>query len=169
MINNTRLTYFAPYDDVEHPLVAQINSAKSKIRLADYSFNDPAVVSALIAAKERGVDVSLVLDKSQAAGKTEVPQVQRLVEAQVPHVIGTSDEHKIVHVKYVVIDDLVTISGSYNFTVAAESEDNFMDIEWGADRAAAFTANWEKCYNWIVSNESQTQKEPNVQTLKTNP
>lgn len=156
MINNTRITYFSPYQDVEHPLVAAINQATKKIRLADYSYNDPAVTQALIDAKNRGIDVSLVLDKSQSRGKTEIPEVEKLKTAGVPLVIGTSDEHKIIHVKYVIIDDLIVVSGSYNFTTAAEAEDNFMDIEYSTERATAFTQNWIVVHDWVASNDSQS-------------
>lgn len=151
MINTSRFTYFAPYDDAEGALVKLLESATKKIRLADYSYNLENVTEVLIAKYNAGVDVSLVLDKSQAAGKTESPKIAELTTAGVPMVVGTSEEHKIMHSKFVVVDDEVVVSGSYNFTGTAEHEDNFLDVEQNADRAKAFSDNWQRMHDFIAS------------------
>lgn len=156
MIDATRKTLFAPYDDAESALLELVRAAKTKIRLADYSYNLENLTQALIERHNSGVDVSLVLDKSQAGGKTEVPKVAELKAAGIPMVIGTSEQHKIMHSKFVVIDSSIVASGSYNFTGTAEHEDNFLDIEHSGDRAAAFTDNWQKMHDWILANEAQS-------------
>jgi hypothetical protein len=66
------------------PVLDLIDSAAQSIRVADYSYNLPALTMALVAKHKAGVDVALVLDHSQAAGTTEKPQVAALVEAGVP-------------------------------------------------------------------------------------
>ena len=150
MIDSTRKTYFTPYDDAQTPLIDLLNSATKKIRLADYSFNLEPVVQVLIAKHNAGIDVQLVLDKSQAAGKTEVPEIEQLKTANVPMVIGSSDKGKIMHLKVVVVDDEFVGSGSYNFTGTAELEDNFFDVEASQERAIAFTNYWQKVYDYIA-------------------
>jgi phosphatidylserine/phosphatidylglycerophosphate/cardiolipin synthase-like enzyme len=152
MINATRLTYFCPQDDAETALLAQVQSAKKTVRLCDYSYNLQNLTQILISLFKAGVDVSLVLDSSQAKGSTEVPEVTEIKSSGIPLVIGESSDHKIVHSKYVVIDDSIVCSGSYNFTNVAGQEDNFMDVETSSDRAAAFTENWQQIRQWIVTN-----------------
>lgn len=154
MIDTTRQTFFTPNDDAQTPLVNLLNSATKKIRLADYSFNLEPVVQVLIDKHQAGVDVQLVLDSSQAAGKSEVPEVEQLKAANVPMVIGTSSKGKIMHNKFVVVDDSVVASGSYNYTGTAELEDNFEDIEHSIERAQAFTAYWQTVYTYIANKES---------------
>lgn len=151
MIDSTRKTYLTPYDDAQTPLVDLLLNAKKKIRMADYSYNLANLTAALIHAHQMGVDVSLVLDKSQAGGKTEVPEIAQLKAAGVPMVIGSSSKGKIMHCKFVVVDDTTTASGSYNYTGTAELEDNFEDIEVNPTRAAAFTAYWQRVYDFIVN------------------
>jgi phosphatidylserine/phosphatidylglycerophosphate/cardiolipin synthase-like enzyme len=152
VIDVTRKTYFAPYDDAETAVVTLVQSAKSKIRLADYSYNLENLTQALIEAHKNGIDVSLVLDRSQSAGSTEKPRIVELASAGVPMVIGTSSEHKIMHSKFIVVDDTVVASGSYNFTGTAEHEDNFLDIEHSVERAKAFTDNWQRMHDYIETN-----------------
>ena len=154
MIDVSRKTYFSPYDNAEQALLDAVCDAKFKIRLADYSYNLKNLTDLLIEKHRNGVDVSLVLDKSQAGGKSEVPEINALKAAGVPLAIGTSSEHKIMHSKYAVIDDLIVASGSYNFTGTAEHEDNFLDVESNLDRAKAFTEVWQKMHDWIAQNQS---------------
>lgn len=151
MINASRVTYFTPYDDAQTPLIDLLNSATKKIRLADYSFNLAPVAQVLVDKFKAGVDVSVVLDKSQASGKTEIPEVTLLKDSGVPLVVGGSDKGKIMHLKICIIDDLVVASGSYNYTGTAELEDNFEDIEHSVERATAFTAYWQKVHDYIAN------------------
>lgn len=151
MINATRQTFFTPYDDAQTPLINLLQSATKSIRIADYSFNLMPVVDILIEKYKAGVDVQLVLDSSQARGKSEVPEVTKLKEAGVPMVVGTSDKGKIMHLKVAIVDDAIVGSGSYNFTGTAELEDNFFDVEHSLERAAAFTAYWQRVSDYIAN------------------
>ncbi len=156
MIDNTRKTYFSPEDDTLKAFLDFITTAKKKIRIADYSFNLEPLVDLLIKKQKAGVDVQLVLDKSQSAGASEKPEVKQLKAAKVPFVLGTSDKHKIMHNKFTILDDEWVQSGSWNYTNAASDEDNFFDIEHSPSRAAAFTADWQKMFAWIKANELQS-------------
>lgn len=155
MIDATRKTYFAPDDDTINVFLAFVQTAQKKIRIADYSFNMDKLVDVLIQKHQAGLDVSLVLDKSQSAGPTESPEVTKVKQAGIPVVIGTSDQHKIMHHKFCVIDDEWTESGSWNFTDAAAKECNYFDIEHSTDRALMFTQNWQKIHDWIQQHEQQ--------------
>lgn len=155
MIDATRKTYFAPDDDTITTFLAFVQTAQKKIRIADYSFNMDKLVDILIQKHQSGVDVALVLDKSQAGGKSEVPEVQKLKDAGIPFVTGTSEKHKIMHHKFCVIDDEWVESGSWNFTETAAKENNYFDIEHSTDRALMFSQNWQKMWDWISANEKQ--------------
>ncbi len=155
MIDNTRKTFFSPYDDTVSAFLAFVQTAARKIRIADYSFNLEPLAQLLIAKKAAGVDVSLVLDSTQAAGPTEKPVIAQLRAANVPMVIGTSSLRKIMHNKFAILDDEWVQSGSWNYTAAASKEDNFFDIEHSPDRAAKFSAYWQKMHDWIAANEPQ--------------
>ena len=155
MIDNTRVTYFSPYDDTQDAFLNFIKTAQKKIRLADYSFNLEPLVQLLVQKLGAGVDVQLVLDRSQSTGQTEQPVIDQLKQAKVPMVIGTSSLRQIMHNKFTIIDDEWVQSGSWNYTAAASKEDNFFDVEHSPDRAQQFTAYWQKMWDWISQNEPQ--------------
>ena len=155
MIDATRKTYFSPDDALDQALLDLVKSATSSIRIADYSFNLIPLVDDLIAKHEAGVDVKLVLDRSQAGGKTERLQLNRLEQAGVPFVEGTSEKHRIMHNKFCVVDNEWVLAGSYNFTSLAESENNYFDIEHSPERAQVFLTQWQKLWDWIEQNEPQ--------------
>lgn len=155
MYTISQTTYFAPDDDCETALVAFVQSAKTRVRLADYSFNLASLTDVLISQHAAGLDVSLILDRSQAAGKSERPIVAELRAAGVPLVVGTSDKHRIMHNKFVIVDDVAVLSGSYNFTHTASLESNYFDIAHNPLRAEAFLTAWQTIHDWIVANEPQ--------------
>jgi phosphatidylserine/phosphatidylglycerophosphate/cardiolipin synthase-like enzyme len=157
MLDNTRKTYFSPQDDTLQAFLNFIQTAQKKIRIADYSFNLKPLVELLIEKRKAGIDVQLVLDKSQSEGVTEKPEIKQLRAAKIPFVIGTSDKHQIMHNKFTIIDDSWVQSGSWNYTVAASDEDNFFDIEHSVDRAGFFTADWQRMFDWISQNEPQSR------------
>src|SRR5574343_2001673 len=56
--------YFTPGDSAEAAIVDQLLVAKDSILVQAYSFTNPAIASALVGARERGVKVVMLLDKS---------------------------------------------------------------------------------------------------------
>jgi phosphatidylserine/phosphatidylglycerophosphate/cardiolipin synthase-like enzyme len=156
MLDNTRKTYFSPDDDTIKAFLNFVQTANKKIRIADYSFNLEPLVQLLIQKQKAGVEVKLVLDKTQAAGPSERPIIEQLKAANILMMIGTSSLKKIMHNKFAIIDDEWVQSGSWNYTATAAKEDNFFDIEHSPDRAAKFTSYWQKMWDWIQQNEPQS-------------
>jgi len=155
MLKISQETYFAPGDDCEAALVAFVQSATKSVRVADYSFNLQSLTDTLIAQHTAGIDVQLVLDRSQAAGPSERPIVAELRAAGVPLVVGTSDQHRIMHNKFVIVDGVAVLSGSYNFTHTASLESNYFDIAHNPLRAQAFLDAWQQIHDWIETHEPQ--------------
>ena len=133
--------YFTPGHTVETAIADEIGTAKKEIRVQAYSFTNPVIVQALADAKARGVNVIVVLDKSNrtqkysAADFTNNAGIETLID----------DKHAIAHNKIMIIDDQVVITGSYNFTRAAEKSnaENVVIIE-SAPIARKYLQNWQK-------------------------
>ncbi|EAA9273590.1 hypothetical protein G5W58_003949 [Salmonella enterica subsp. enterica] len=64
---------FSPEGTALQLVLKAIDTAQQEIRLMGYSFTSPEVVSALVSAKRRGVDVRVVLDWKANTGKTTTP------------------------------------------------------------------------------------------------
>ena len=94
---------------------------------------------ALIEAHKRGVKVAAILDKSQRTAK--YTSATFLANMRIPTYIDA--KHAIAHNKVIVIDGAVTITGSFNFTKAAEEKnaENLLIIR-SREIAKAYRENW---------------------------
>ena len=88
--------------------------------MAIYSITNRSIVDALVAAKSRGVDVALKLDKLESASKTQAAMITKLQAAGVP--VEVSMLSRLLHHKFAVIDGRYVITGSFNWTVNAERQ-----------------------------------------------
>ena len=83
-----------------------------------YSFTSAPIAKALVDAHKRGVTVLAMLDKSNETEKYSADTF--LVNAGIQTLID--DQHAIAHNKVMVIDRATVITGSFNFTKAAEEK-----------------------------------------------
>lgn len=131
--------YFSPKGGCTEAVVREINAAKETILVQAYSFTSAPIAKALVNAHKRGVQVQVVLDKSQRTEKYS--SATFLVNVGIPTRIDA--QHAIVHNKIVVIDGQTVITGSFNFTRNAEENnaENLLVIR-DAAIAAKYIANW---------------------------
>jgi phosphatidylserine/phosphatidylglycerophosphate/cardiolipin synthase-like enzyme len=131
--------FFSPHGGCTAAVVKNIDSAKSNILVQAYTFTSAPIAKALVDAHKRGVKVFVILDKSQRTQKYSSADFLR--HAGIPTYIDS--KHAIAHNKVMVIDGAKVLTGSFNFTKAAENEnaENLLVI---SDRklAAKYSANW---------------------------
>lgn len=114
-------TYFSPRGGATEATVKEINAARREILVQAYSFTSPQIAKALLQAHKRGVRIEAVLDKSnkkKAPGKANYSAATFLDNAGIPTLIDS--KHAIAHNKIMIIDGETLITGSFNFTKAAE-------------------------------------------------
>lgn len=109
---------FTPGQSCLPKVIKYIDNAKTSILLLGYSFTSKPITQALIQAKKRGVNVRIVLDHSQQYQKYSKEVIQVLLNNQMD--VRFDHTVKIAHNKVLVIDNLQTITGSYNWTHSAE-------------------------------------------------
>ena len=109
---------FSPNGKCAMAIADQINIAKSDIFIQAYSFTSAPIAKALINAYKRGVKIEAILDKSNATGKYS--SATYLSNNGIPIFIDA--KHAIAHNKIIIIDKEVVITGSFNFTRAAEEK-----------------------------------------------
>lgn len=122
-------------------MVARIDATTSSIRVQAYSFTSPVIAEALVRAKQRGVDVRVLLDKSNRRGAKS--ELSTLLKGRVPTWVDT--KHAIAHNKVMVYDGLIVETGSYNYTRAGENSnaENCLFIRDDV-LASSYTKNWDK-------------------------
>ncbi len=108
--------YFSPNGGATKAIVSELNNAKSEILIQAYSFTSVPIAKAIVDAEKRGVRIEVVLDKSQKTEKYS--SADFVAHAGIPVYIDSS--HKIAHNKIMIVDKSVLITGSFNFSKAAE-------------------------------------------------
>ena len=132
---------FSPRGGCTEAIVDQINAAKSEILVQAYSFTSAPIAKALTNAFKRGVKVEAILDKSQR--KEKYTSATFISNAGIPTFID--DKHAIAHNKIMIIDKETVITGSFNFTKAAEEKnaENVLIIK-SKELAKEYMDNWYK-------------------------
>ncbi|WP_247879721.1 phospholipase D family protein [Azospirillum sp. TSA6c] len=130
---------FTPGGDCQGQIVSEIGKAKRQILVQAYSFTSAPIAKALVDAKKRGVDVQAVLDKSNVTGKYSGADFLR--NGGVPVLIDRS--HAIAHNKVMVIDGATVLTGSFNFTKAAQEKnaENLIVLQ-DSKLAGQYADNW---------------------------
>lgn len=110
--------HFSPKGGCTEAIVREIQHARHEILVLAYSFTSKAIAQALVDAKMRGVHVEIVLDHSNE--KEEYTDLHFFLQQGLHPVIDP--HHAIAHNKVMVIDNRTLLTGSFNFTQHAESD-----------------------------------------------
>jgi phosphatidylserine/phosphatidylglycerophosphate/cardiolipin synthase-like enzyme len=134
--------FFSPNGGCTDAVVSALQSAKKTVLVQAYSFTSVPIAKALVDAKKRGVDVRVILDKSQRTER--YTGATFLANEGVPVFIDA--DHRIAHNKVMVIDGQTVITGSFNFTKSAESgnAENVLLILHAPELAKKYGENWEE-------------------------
>ncbi|MEW5941300.1 MAG: phospholipase D-like domain-containing protein [Chloroflexota bacterium] len=103
---------------VEQAVIASIDSARLTVDAAFYSLSLREVANALLRARDRGVQVRVVMESDNR--DKSVPQA--LIEGGIP-ILGDRREG-LMHDKFIIIDRSEVWTGSMNFTVNGAYDDN---------------------------------------------
>jgi len=136
--------YFSPDGGCTEAIVNEIRHAKSEIYVQAYSFTSVPIAKALVDAHKRGIKVEVLLDRSQK--KERYTSATFLANAGIPTYIDSI--HSIAHNKIMVIDKEFVITGSFNFTKAAEEKnaENLLILK-SKELASQYLMNWTKHKN----------------------
>jgi phosphatidylserine/phosphatidylglycerophosphate/cardiolipin synthase-like enzyme len=110
--------FFSPDGGCTDAIVKELNNTKSEILVQAYYLTSAPIAKALINSKKRGINITVVLDKSQKTAKYS--SADFVANAGIPTFIDA--RHAIAHNKIIVVDRNVLITGSFNFTQAAEEK-----------------------------------------------
>lgn len=96
----------------------ELGQTKTSVLVQAYSFTSAPIAKALLDAHKRGVKVQVILDKSQR--KEKYTEATLLSNQGIRVKIDAA--HQIAHNKIIIIDGETVITGSLNFTKAAEGK-----------------------------------------------
>ncbi len=104
---------FTPGDRCDMRIINAIEGAHRTIEVQAYQLTSAPIKSSLDKANRRGVKVIIILDKSQSK-KSAI----YLAHNNIP--VWIDYKPAIAHNKVIIIDGIIVITGSYNFSHAAQ-------------------------------------------------
>ncbi len=116
--------FFSPKGGIAEEIIKQIDNAQEYIDIAIYSFTSEPIAEAIIRAKNRGVEIRILMDKGQSQGKYS--KYELFLDNGI---IIIQDRHAgIMHNKIILIDGRILFTGSYNLSNSAEekNEENLL-------------------------------------------
>ncbi|MEO0138888.1 MAG: phospholipase D-like domain-containing protein [candidate division WOR-3 bacterium] len=135
--------YFSPEDDVEARIIKIVNMARKNIKFAAFSFSDNELGNALVYAKKRGVNVAGVIESKSV--KNRGSEYNKFVKNGID-VLRDGNPYNM-HSKYIIVDDSIVITGSYNFSRnAQELNDENVVIIFSKAMAERFSKNFNRIY-----------------------
>ena len=133
---------FSPNGGCTDAVISALGDAKKTVLVQAYSFTSAPIAEALVEAKKRGVDVQVILDKSQRTERYSGATF--LANGGIPVFIDA--DHRIAHNKVMIIDGQTVITGSFNFTKSAETgnAENVLLILHAPELAKRYGDNWKE-------------------------
>jgi len=144
---------FCPEDGCADRLINEIHGSTQYAHVAIAYFTDDRISDALIEAYQRGVDVQVLGEGSQNYPGTDdysagmnYDVVQQLKQAGVPY--RDDSNPAIMHDKFTIIDGVTVLTGSYNYTVSADTQNNENLVILTSDRMAeAFETEFQNLWS----------------------
>jgi len=128
-------------------------AAQARVLVQAYSFTSAPIAEALLKAHRRGVKVRVLLDKSQRTEKYSSADflanagISTKISARGGSSFGGDAAHvrrRRTHNKVMIIDNEIVITGSFNFTKAAEESnaENLLAVH-DKELASRYIENWQ--------------------------
>jgi phosphatidylserine/phosphatidylglycerophosphate/cardiolipin synthase-like enzyme len=125
--------------DPTNTTIQTLGAAQHQILVQAYEFSSAPIAKAIVEAHRRGVDVRVILDKSN---EHEGYSASKFLQHEgVPVMIDSA--HNIAHNKVMIVDGETVITGSFNFTKSGEDQnaENLVVIR-DAGIATTYLRNW---------------------------
>ena len=159
--------FFSPNGGAREAILKEIEKAEKEINIAMYVFTDRELSNSLVRARERGVEIKVLLD-GKSAEEIEYSKHYFLSERDLNVKLDKThrsygNKYKgIMHNKFAIIDNSTLITGSYNWTHSAEelNDENLLIIKDKEELISKFRNKFEELWD-----KSKTIREP----IKINP
>lgn len=112
--------YFSPKDKTSTRIIQLIKNAKSYIYIPAFLITHTNISNELITAKQRGVDVRIIIDANSTSTRNTKHQILR----QNGILLKTENYAGKLHSKTMIIDDEYLITGSMNFSNSGENKND---------------------------------------------
>ena len=102
-------------DDSAQPILDAIHGAKESIRIKMFVFSHPELLKAVTDAKQRGVDVRIMLNPARRDGEEENVETRKVLNHAGVTVLDSNPEFDVTHEKSMVVDSTTAFVKSLNW------------------------------------------------------
>lgn len=154
--------------EIKQRIISEINNASQCIYVAMAYFSDRDIAMAIIDAKNKSVPVDIILSSN---AQNETVKLMLKGAGISVHSFETGDARGIMHHKFCLIDNKISINGSYNYSLNA-STNNVENIQVSDDIAiySKFLSEFERLKfnidNCIAVNETASIPETKIQQVQ---
>ncbi|OAI41364.1 phospholipase [Verrucomicrobia bacterium SCGC AG-212-E04] len=136
-------------DDSPKAILDAVNGAKKSLRIKMFVFSDPDLLKAVMAAKQRGVSVRVMLNPARRNGADDNAESRKLLQSGGVEVSDSNPEFGLTHEKSMVVDDETAFVKSLNWVTENLNEtrdyavitDHHSEVE---EIAKCFEADWNR-------------------------
>lgn len=134
---------FSPEGSAQRLVLETIAGARHSIQMLAYAFQAPDIAQALVDAKQRGVEVQVVVDKKRNRNKPSRKAMDFVVRHGVQ--LRTNDRYHIHHDKTIIVDGETVQTGSFNYAPSAETlnSENVVVMRGVPEVARQYIAHWQ--------------------------
>lgn len=136
--------YFSPGESCRQAIIHQINQTEKLLKICVFTISDDHISEAMLNAHRRGVDIRILTDNDKAFDLGS--DINKFFKEGLVVKIDNTTNH--MHHKFMVSDDQVLLTGSYNWTNSAaryNQENIIVTTEAGLVRC--FLNEFEKLWN----------------------
>ena len=126
-----------PFDQPMDTIVAYCQEATKSLHGSVYGWTYKPLAQVFVDKHKAGLEVGLVVDKTQAAGTKQKPLLQWMVDEGVPVTIATAPTGQINHEKALLVDVLLgadanesyAVYGSLNYSEGGPKQENHVQCD----------------------------------------
>ncbi|MBI4143515.1 hypothetical protein HY487_01375 [Candidatus Woesearchaeota archaeon] len=112
--------YFCPEDDCAAQIIHLIKNSKSSVKAAFFTFTSENIADELLKAQSRGINVKVLVESRQR--NVINSQYKRLKDFGMG--IELDNNKYTMHHKFIIIDDRIVATGSFNPTLSADTKND---------------------------------------------
>nr|WP_028603696.1 phospholipase D family protein [Ottowia thiooxydans] len=134
---------FSPEGSARQLVLETIQSAHQSIHMLAYAFQAPDITQALVDAKNRGVDVRIVIDRKRNLNKASKAAMDLVTRNSIE--LRTNDHFHLHHDKTIIVDSNAVQTGSFNYAPSAETlnSENVVVIRDMPEVSRQYLAHWQ--------------------------
>lgn len=154
---------FSPEGSASALVLDIINNSKRSIRMLSYVMTSPEIVNALVAAKQRGVNILVVADYSVNQSREKSQEcLKTLLRAGIP--VRVTSAYRSLHDKVMIVDRNTVQTGSFNYAYSAftMNSENVIAITDAPEVTARFMdlwrSRWYSAKDYSVSDNATVER-----------